>query len=156
MTRKILLTLLSFHLLSCGDSREFSLDPSFNAEEVALIRSGADDWNAKVLPDHRLIISLDGPWQIHKQEDAIAGRCNSTSREIWIMPEDKVELWYGAGIPHWNPVVRRITFHATIKHEFGHSLGLQHTKSGVMEQLTSTDQFTQDDLDECRRVGSCP
>jgi predicted Zn-dependent protease len=42
-------------------------------------------------------------------------------------------------------------------HEIGHVLGLEHVARGVMGEnnLQATADFTDDDRNECRRVGVC-
>lgn len=41
-------------------------------------------------------------------------------------------------------------------HEQGHALGLTHVSAGVMHKKgSSSTDFTQDDVEECRRVGIC-
>ena len=52
---------------------------------------------------------------------------------------------------------RQSAFQGIVMHEIGHVLGLRHTPppSIMAEYQGSTDDFTPNDLAECRRVGAC-
>jgi hypothetical protein len=126
-------------LVSCAPPLAFTVAPTFTPDEQAQIARAADEWNKRTVPSKR--ITLDGgEWRI--------------------LEEDPGTGWNGSATPsrrviriHPNPV--NATTYAVALHEFGHALGLMHTARGVMFATEATEEFSDEDQAECRRVEAC-
>jgi len=125
-------------LSGCSVPLQFEIDSAFTADERTQIKAAADDWNRITGQDYKITFDGDS-WVIYKrQPPASNGLTLVAGREVWITPKP-----VGAS-------VRTIA-----RHEFGHALGLRHTAKGVMYAGWAEDEFSAEDLVECRRVGAC-
>jgi hypothetical protein len=117
----------------------FAVDPQFSANDRAEIQRAANDWNARTNSTHKITFAGDA-WHVWRQEplSGYNGYTSGSSHEIQISPEHP-----GA------------TVYAVALHEFGHSIGLGHTVTGLMQAFVVDTTFTQDVLNECYRVGAC-
>jgi predicted Zn-dependent protease len=112
--------------------------PAFTPSEQAEISRAAAAWNAVTRADHQ--ITEGDAWQVLKEKppQGYNGECSISRRTIWIDPEHPGASVYDVAL-----------------HEFGHALGLGHTKTGVMMANTVSTAFTPEVLAECRRAGAC-
>jgi hypothetical protein len=127
-------------LASCGSPpTDFTISPSFTAEEREALTRAADAWN-RVAPAR---IALEGgAWRVERRRppDGYIGWTDAHAHVVVIDPKLEGE-----------------TFYAAVLHEFGHSIGLGHIKeAGVMNPVVGATDFSAADMAECRRVGACP
>ncbi len=128
----------------CGGS--FSVDDS-RIDAEALRRAG-DKWNELSGQDRFRV--TDGPGACSVRVDDV------TTEGAWAEYR-----WKGgtAWIAVTEDLLRQPlrTFEAVMLHELGHSERLEHVRRGVMAQGDGhEDDFTDEDLAECRRAGLCP
>ncbi len=128
-------------LAACGPSNEFEIDDAFTPSESEEISRAALAWNRYLLPEYR--IAIVGTWQIQKKAPPGGwnGWCSRSREEIRIHPD---------------ATDRGATIYEVAVHEFGHSRGLGHTKTGLMMQYVVSSEFTPEVLAECTNVGACP
>lgn len=126
--------------VACTPAVAYHPDPSFPDDDVEQIWQAARAWDAIVKPEKRIHNGSD--WTVVRAEPpggfGYNGLCRQSVRTIWIRPEP-----FGA-----------TTYQVAI-HEWGHALGLGHTRTGVMMPNTVSAEFTQDVIEECRRARAC-
>lgn len=103
-------------------------------------------WAPHTLPDHTPTVDPNGQWLITfcPNDDArfapgVGGLTSVSARRIWIK----------RGYPDE-------TMRFVILHEVGHAMGLDHVSDpkAVMSK-TGAPEFTEADIEECRRAGAC-
>jgi hypothetical protein len=126
-------------LPSCSDEVvTVEIDPAFTVAAQNEVRRAGNEWNKRA----RSTLSFvdDGEWLILPAETPSAGLGYAQGRRKLIRistrtPDDQV--------------------YAVALHELGHALGLKHTSKGVMDPTRQTMQFSDEDMQECSRVGAC-
>lgn len=130
-------------LLSCARPvPHVAIAEGFTNEERASIARAAEKWNTIV----REPVRVDGgPWKLVKQTPPDAptklyiGQTDYPGKTIFIAPD-----------------LDSRTFFLTVLHEFGHAQGLHHIPGpGIMNATIGAPDFTEGDLEECRRVNVC-
>lgn len=146
-------TLWAVVMVACGGSTETHweepsketfelcyghLDTSFRIQEVQAICQAQAKWGEIVKP----------------------GFTELAFRPFTILKEDPGEGYRGYTVAPTHtiriqPSIPDQEFYPTILHEYGHALGLDHVPDGVMNPSGVDVEFSEEDLQECRRVGSC-
>lgn len=133
MYRILLLIIL---LVGCQLPHSYQIDPAFTPSERNEIVQAAEQWNAITRPDHR--IRFDGArWYIAKESPVAGydGWTNAATKRVSLNPQRPV--------------------YTLALHEFGHTLGLNHTINGVMHPTATSTIFSAEDIAECIRVNAC-
>jgi hypothetical protein len=151
-------SLLAMMPNACEPDLVFAINQTFTPAEFEEIRAAANDWNVITNAEHKIRFG-EGGWLILKRQPPGGwnGLAKRQEAEIWISPAT-------------TEPVRRVA-----RHEFGHALGLRHlcttdsvqgavasyvqcdvkASRGVMDAWTASDEFSDEDKQECRRVGAC-
>jgi hypothetical protein len=124
----------------------FGADPLFTNAEQEAIWLAAQDWNRHTDADHKISLDLQTwPWLILKRapvRDEMAGHCLRRIGE-----RGYIEL---------RPDLTLGKLHVATRHEFGHTLGMEHVHRGWMQSTIDEDvEWSFEDEVECRRVGAC-
>lgn len=132
----VLLTSCSSTLHYFDDPLTFRVDPAFGTSQP--FEDAATKWNLFTVTAKHITPDPNGNWDIVQKapDTGFNGLTDTSSRTVEIKPGS-------------DPYLVSI-------HEFGHILGLHHTSHGVMDPLHATDQFSEEDLKECREAGACP
>jgi hypothetical protein len=130
--------LLLLATTSCAEHVDAEIDPVFTEVRKDGIRRAAVEW--KTIATRQIRILDKGDWLVVPAEVPKGlGYAQSGRHLIRISPETPDDQVYAVAL-----------------HEFGHALGLQHVKPGVMDPDVQTIEFSAEDFAECRRVGACP
>ena len=134
----ILLTLLAAGCGTFDGDVEIEIDSGFSNEDRFAIATAAAKWNTvtrrKIIVASRgdvLVISADNP-------TGYAGWESSRWDLVRIDPDAPREHVYSIAL-----------------HEFGHMLGIRHTRSGVMHPSERHWELSEEDLAACRRAWAC-
>ncbi len=130
-------------LVACSsDPLVFLLPTSFEPRQQVDVFGSADRWNEYADRDHRIEWSPNGDWVIaaHNPKNGFAG-WTSRSRRVVLISAPPGES------------VKRVA-----AHEFGHVLGIDGhpVRHGVMSELPTSEEITDEDVGACRDVGACP
>jgi hypothetical protein len=135
-----LVAVLGVTLMGCTPRVAYHPDPAFPDDEVEAIWQAARAWDAIVKPERRIYSGSE--WTVVRAEPpggfGFNGLCRRSVKTIWIRPEP-----IGASTKE------------VAAHEWGHALGLGHTKTGVMMPHTVSMEFTPEVIEDCKRVGAC-
>lgn len=155
----LLVVLVGLMIGSCtrDDSIAWRVAANATPAQRAAAVAAAEEWNAFTYPTRRTLIVDD------EEADlliAIVPRCEIPVPGYVPSCAADGSAERGAGIWVADDLSDR-NFFRVIRHEFGHSLGLaltpEHLPSpAVMDPYATATEITAIDLEECRRVGSCP
>lgn len=158
--RRLLLGLLFPWLLSCNERvicYEYALQGRYETWEKKEVSDAFAHWNA--FAGKRVLTLREAghaQCEIHRlatKEDAVAMDEKYGSREGGTVRG--VYMGDSGDILIYPPDLRIGESRGVIMHELGHGLDLDHVRYGVMSAQIVTNIFTQDDHDECVRVGVC-
>ena len=178
-TRFVFMLLVLFVVTSCADvPLTYRFDPDTTEAEKADTREELEQWGAVVLPDYRPVESPNGFWRFTFTDNIpphlglpgtnFDGRtCADHAKHCPSDYQILVRRHYPDGSPVTSERRKQI-----MRHELGHSLGLDHVhddetalmwsptpdelRRGRRRTKPITHTFTESYLRECRSAGACP
>lgn len=111
----------------------FEISDEFSSSEYAGIKNAADTWNKAIGMD--LIVFEDGGYKI-RPVPSLSGTQQAITSLTWLNGYiQSIEIKVSKAL------TVSVDMESLMIHEFGHALGLEHTKGGVMDPYLSNNEI---------------